>query len=164
MILFYLTHKSTLIIVMFAVSILAVPLVSMDIANTTAIQYVSTLLRWLTILIVILLPVIGKLRFSLKCLKPNISVNHEHEHKFSYSKTNWSGVPLMFGIANNSFGCHEVLPSLLYPINKKRRSNFMLAITFGVILLLFLVLTSAALTSFDGSVLSDVYLLNFQVR
>ena len=69
----------------------------------------------------------------------------------------------MFGIANNSFGCHEVLPSLLYPINKKRRSNFMLAITFGIILLLFLTLTSAALTSFDGSVLSDVYLLNFQV-
>merc|ERR1712227_1048155 len=119
----------------------------MDIANTTAIQYVSTLLRWLTIFIVILLPVI---------------VNHDHEHTFSYSKTNWSGVPLMFGIANNSFGCHEVLPSLLYPINKKRRSNFMLAITFGIILLLFLVLTSDALTSFDGSVLSDVYLLNFQ--
>ena len=50
---------------MFGVSVLAVPLVSMDIANTTAIQYVSTLLRWMTILIVILLPVIGRLPFFL---------------------------------------------------------------------------------------------------
>jgi len=142
-----LTERAVYILVMFVFSLAAVPIVSLDMANSTFIQYIGTILRWITILIVIMLPVV---------------VRHNHQHEFSFSSTNWSSIPIMFGIANNSFGCHEALPSLLYPINKKRHSLTMLAITFGIILILFLALSSAALTSFDGAILSDVYLLNFQ--
>ena len=148
-----LTERAVYILVMFVFSLLAVPVVSLDMANSTLIQYVGTMLRWVTILIVVMLPLVVNQRAD----------HQDHAHHFAYSTTNWSMVPLMFGIANNSFGCHEALPSLLYPINKKRYSTAMLAITFATILILFIALSSAALSSFDGAVLSDVYLLNFQV-
>jgi len=86
------------------------------------------------------------------------------EHKFSYSVTNWAAVPMMFGISNSAFGCHETLPSLLFPISQKRHNFTMLALTFGGIMLLYFSLSTTALISFDGDLIADVYLLNFQVK
>ena len=86
------------------------------------------------------------------------------EHQFSYSVTNWAAIPMMFGISNSAFGCHETLPSLLFPIAQKRYNFVMLALTFGGIMLLYFSLSATALISFDGDLIADVYLLNFQVR
>ena len=86
------------------------------------------------------------------------------EHQFSYSDTNWAAIPMMFGISNSAFGCHETLPSLLFPISQKRHNFIMLAVTFGGIMLLYFSLSTTALISFDGDLIADVYLLNFQVR
>ena len=85
------------------------------------------------------------------------------EHKFSYSDTNWAKIPVMFGIANSAFGCHETLPSLLFPIAQKRHNFMMLLGTFGGIMILYMTLSTTALISFEGDLISDVYLLNFQV-
>ena len=86
------------------------------------------------------------------------------EHEFSYSNTNWAAIPMMFGISNSAFGCHETLPSLLFPISQKRHNFTMLALTFGGIMLLYFSLSTTALISFDGDLIADVYLLNFQVK
>ena len=70
---------------------------------------------------------------------------------------------MMFGLANTAFGCHETLPSLFFPVDKKRHIFWMLFFTFGGIMLLYFIIASCALISFDGPLISDVYLLNFQV-
>ena len=69
----------------------------------------------------------------------------------------------MIGLANAAFGCQETLPSVLFPIRSKRDNNIMLFFCFIFILILYVTMTSTALTAFDGPDIADVFLLNFQV-
>ena len=108
----------------------------------------GTIFRWITIILVL---IISLVRVG------------DSDAKFSSSPTNWARMPLMFGMANSAFGCHEALPSLLFPIKQKRNNVMILAITFSLIGFLFLLLSTTALTAFDGPEIADLYLLNFQV-
>ena len=108
----------------------------------------GTIFRWITIILVLII---------------SIARVGDSDAKFSSSRTNWARMPLMFGMANSAFGCHEALPSLLFPIKQKRNNVKILAVTFLLIGLLFMLLTTTALTAFDGPDIADLYLLNFQV-
>lgn len=142
-----LDERTVYILILILFVILSTPLLAMNITNNTFVQYLGTILRWMTILVVMIVPFVG---------------SRASEHQFSYSGTNWAAIPMMFGISNSAFGCHETLPSLLFPISQKRHNFTMLALTFGGIMLLYLSLSTTALISFDGDLIADVYLLNFQ--
>ena len=119
------------------------------VGNNTSVQMLGTIFRWITIILVL---IISLVRVG------------DSDAKFSSSPTNWARMPLMFGMANSAFGCHEALPSLLFPIKQKRNNVMILAITFSLIGFLFLLLSTTALTAFDGPEIADLYLLNFQVN
>ena len=118
------------------------------VGNNTSVQMLGTIFRWITIILVLII---------------SIARVGDSDAKFSSSPTNWARMPLMFGMANSAFGCHEALPSLLFPIKQKRNNVKILAVTFLLIGLLFMLLTTTALTAFDGPDIADLYLLNFQV-
>jgi hypothetical protein len=82
---------------------------------------------------------------------------------FSYSPMDLKSIPLMIGLANSGFGCHEALPSLIKPIRNKRKISQMFGATFSLVFILYILLCSMALSAFDGPIIADLFLLNFQV-
>ncbi|CBY14180.1 unnamed protein product [Oikopleura dioica] len=123
------------------------PFCAMGVGNNTSVQMLGTIFRWITIILVLIISIVRV---------------GDSDAKFSTSPTNWARMPLMFGMANSAFGCHEALPSLLFPIKQKRNNVMILIITFSLIGFLFLLLSTTALTAFDGPEIADLYLLNFQ--
>ena len=161
-----LDERTVYILILILFVILSTPLLAMNITNNTFVQYLGTILRWMTILGKMTHPTLelqNKSALLVVMIVPFVG-SRASEHKFSYSGTNWAAIPMMFGISNSAFGCHETLPSLLFPISQKRHNFTMLALTFGGIMVLYFSLSTTALISFDGDLIADVYLLNFQVK
>ena len=140
------------------------PLCMLNMGDNSYVQVFGTALRWVTIS--------RKIPIGLQVVIPPHSVvlvvsffhlEMSSTPSFSYSPTHWSKVPLMIGIANSSFGCHEALPSVLYPIRVKKSNTAMLLMTFASIFVLYIFLSTMALAAFPGPDLADVFLLNFQV-
>jgi len=143
-------HSEYFVFLAFMVAFLfaTAPLCMLNIGDNSYVQVFGTALRWITITLVL---VVSFFHLEMSATP-----------SFSYSPTHWSKVPLMIGIANSSFGCHEALPSVLYPIRVKKSNTAMLLMTFASIFVLYIFLSTMALAAFEGPDLADVFLLNFQ--
>lgn len=111
--------------------------------KTKYLQVVTTLLRWISFIMMI---TIASIRLY----------NGTHADP---PVGNINGVPNLFGVCIYSFMCHHSLPSLVAPIKNKGKINLLLASNY------ILILGFYALLSFTGSFafkeLADLYTLNF---
>ena len=71
-----------------------------------------------------------------------------------------SGLPNLFGVCVYSFMCHHSLPSLVTPINRKRKIYWLVFSDYLLILVFYLLLSFTGATAFEK--LEDIYTLNFQ--
>ena len=78
----------------------------------------------------------------------------------SLSLANPQGLPALFGISIYSFMCHHSLPGMVTPMSTKRHLYKLLMADFIVILVLYLLISYTAVFRF-GSLLQDLYTLNF---
>lgn len=78
----------------------------------------------------------------------------------SLSLANPQGLPALFGISIYSFMCHHSLPGMVTPMSTKRHLYKLLMVDFIVILALYMLLSYTAVFRF-GSLLQDLYTLNF---
>ena len=70
-------------------------------------------------------------------------------------------VPSMFGVAVYSFMCQHSLPSLVTPINNKRRLSFVLLGDFVLVLMFYALVNFTAILAFPQTDLEDEYSNNF---
>lgn len=73
---------------------------------------------------------------------------------------NVGGLPNLFGVCVYSFMCHHSLPSLVTPIDKKRKIFWLIFADFLLILVFYLLLSFTGSLAFGN--LADIYTLNFQ--
>eukprot|EP00050_Salpingoeca_kvevrii_P014701 m.39079 g.39079 ORF g.39079 m.39079 type:complete len:479 (+) comp5925_c0_seq1:202-1638(+) len=128
-----------------------------DVQKTKWLQMTTTLLRWTTFLMMIIIALVG-------------IISHEGFKKSDpkppkASDIRWfgvSGLPVLFGAAIYSFMCHHSLPSLVTPIDKKNRLSLMFVIDFVLVALFYLLLCFTAVFRFPGANIEDLYTLNFK--
>lgn len=121
------------------------PFVFFNVQKTKYLQILTSLLRWIAFLTMIILAVI----------------HLANGHRGGYPPlANWSGVPSLFGVCVYSFMCHHSLPSLVTPISNKRKIFMLFAFDYVAILGFYLLLGFTGVFTFSD--LSDLYTLNFQ--
>lgn len=71
----------------------------------------------------------------------------------------FSGIPNLFGVCVYSFMCHHSLPSLITPINNKKRLFGFIGFDFLIILAFYALISFTGIFAFND--LNDLYTLNF---
>lgn len=114
--------------------------------KTKYLQILTSLMRWIAFSMMIVLALIRIGKGSGEGRPPAAS---------------FSGVPNLFGVCVYSFMCQHSLPSLVTPISEKRRVGALVLADYVLILLFYLLLCFTAIFCFDGSLLHDMYTLDF---
>ncbi|XP_076853357.1 transmembrane protein 104 [Brachyhypopomus gauderio] len=114
--------------------------------KTKYLQILTSLMRWIAFSMMIILALI------------RIGKGHGEGHP---QVAHLAGVPNLFGVCVYSFMCQHSLPSLITPISDKRRVGVLLTVDYVLILGFYTLLSFTAIFCFDGSLLRDMYTLNF---
>lgn len=128
-------------------AVLVCPFAFTNIQKTKYIQYLTTVLRWLSfaMMIVICLIRIGQKKSNGR---PSFA--------------NFSGFPDLFGASVYSFMCQHSLPSLITPMKNKNHVTKVLALDILFALLFYSFLSFSAIFTFESSEIRDVYTLSFR--
>ncbi|EDQ85587.1 uncharacterized protein MONBRDRAFT_34179 [Monosiga brevicollis MX1] len=124
--------------------------------KTKWIQLMTTLLRWTTFMMMIIIAIMGLA--GTQTFNPPI----ETPSPASVKVATVEGLPGLFGVAIYSFMCHHSLPSMITPMTTKRNVNGVLISDFALILGFYCLLCFTAVFRFPGGTLEDLYTLNFK--
>ncbi|XP_078257366.1 transmembrane protein 104 isoform X1 [Rhinoraja longicauda] len=127
-----------------AFSLLLGPFTFFNVQKTKYLQIITSLMRWIAFIIMIILALI------------RISKGRGEGHP---PIANFSGIPNLFGVCVYSFMCQHSLPSLITPINKKKHMNTLVLVDYVLILAFYSLLSFTAIFCFSN--LKDMYTLNF---
>lgn len=119
------------------------PFVFFNVQKTKWLQIVTSVLRWVSFIIMISIAV-AKIAKDGPANPPLANI---------------SGVPVLFGSAIYSFMCHHSLPSLISPVKDKSKITGLFIVDFSMILVFYILLCATAVYAFDD--LQDLYTLNF---
>lgn len=122
------------------------PFVFFNIGKTKFLQIFTTVFRWLSFLTMIILALVK-------------IVNNKGTIKPAWFKFNQ--LPNFFGVAVYSFMCQHSLPSIITPVDKKKRINMVLLFDFASIASFYAVVALTAVFAFPVSEIEDLYTLNF---
>jgi len=117
-----------------------------NVSKTMLLQAVTTLVRWIAFVLMIVLACVRLGNLSWDELgHPGVG--------------NLSGIPNLFGACIYSFMCHHSLPSLVTPITPKRHIYRLFTSDYVIVAGFYLLLTFTGIFAFP--VLNDLYTLNF---
>ncbi|XP_068605504.1 transmembrane protein 104 [Brachionichthys hirsutus] len=129
-----------------AFMLLVGPFTFFNAQKTKYLQIFTSLMRWIAFTMMIVFAVIRISKGTGEGRPPAASL---------------SGVPNLFGVCVYSFMCQHSLPSLVTPISDKRRVGVLVLADYVLILVFYVLLSLTAILCFDGSLLYDMYTLNF---
>uniref|UniRef100_UPI00398EA098 transmembrane protein 104 n=1 Tax=Pristiophorus japonicus TaxID=55135 RepID=UPI00398EA098 len=127
-----------------AFSLLLGPFTFFNVQKTKYLQIITSLMRWIAFIIMIILALI------------RISKGGGEGHP---PVANFSGIPNLFGVCVYSFMCQHSLPSLITPISKKKHVIKLVLVDYVLILAFYSLLAFTAIFCFSN--LKDMYTLNF---
>ncbi|XP_020384544.1 transmembrane protein 104 isoform X1 [Rhincodon typus] len=127
-----------------AFSLLLGPFTFFNVQKTKYLQIITSLMRWIAFIIMIILALI------------RIGKGTGEGHP---PIANFSGIPTLFGVCVYSFMCQHSLPSLITPISKKKHMNKLVLVDYVLILAFYSLLSFTAIFCFSN--LKDMYTLNF---
>nr|XP_006635158.1 PREDICTED: transmembrane protein 104 isoform X2 [Lepisosteus oculatus] len=114
--------------------------------KTKYLQIMTSLMRWIAFIMMIILALIRIGKGEGKGHPPMADI---------------TGVPNLFGVCVYSFMCQHSLPSLVTPISDKKRMNCLVLSDYVLILGFYSLLSFTAIFCFNNSFLKDMYTLNF---
>ncbi|ETV98670.1 hypothetical protein, variant [Aphanomyces invadans] len=117
--------------------------------KTALIQIVTTIMRHLSFMLMIVLACVG------------IAQGHGRPIADVLSHSNLGYLPNVFGICIYSFMCHHSLPGIIAPISKKRAVRSIFLGAFIAVFVLYIVLSFSATFRYLPEHIQDVYTLNF---
>ncbi|XP_005998325.1 transmembrane protein 104 [Latimeria chalumnae] len=129
-----------------AFSLLLGPFVFFNAQKTKYLQIMTSVMRWLAFVIMIILALI------------RISKGQGKGHP---PVAQFSGIPNLFGVCVYSFMCQHSLPSLVTPISYKKHMNKLVLLDYVLILGFYSLLSFTAIFCFNNAFLKDMYTLNF---
>ncbi|OXB56269.1 hypothetical protein ASZ78_006452 [Callipepla squamata] len=129
-----------------AFTLLLGPFTFFNVQKTKYLQIVTSLMRWIAFILMIILALI------------RISRGQAEGHP---SMAQLSGIRNLFGVCVYSFMCQHSLPSLITPISKKRHVNKLVLLDYVLILAFYSLLSFTAIYCFPNDSLMDMYTLNF---
>lgn len=121
------------------------PFTFFNIQKTKYLQLLTTVLRWVAFISMIVLATTRLLQGK----------GNGHP-----AASNFENVPSLFGVSVYSFMCHHSLPSLVTPVRGKDKLFFLLASDYILILGFYSVLSFTGIFAFNN--VADMYTLNFQ--
>lgn len=121
------------------------PFVYFNLQKTKYMQVTTTLLRWVSFLMMIILAVI-QLAKGKGQGRPSIG--------------DVKGIPNLFGVCVYAFMCHHSLPQMVTPIRDKSAIYRLFAGDYSLILVFYCLLSFTGIFCFDQ--LNDLYTLNFR--
>ncbi|CAG5113755.1 Oidioi.mRNA.OKI2018_I69.chr2.g7845.t1.cds [Oikopleura dioica] len=121
------------------------PFAFFDVSKTKLLQLVTSLVRWISFLSMIILAI---MRIA-------------NGNSVTPVVADISAVPNLFGVAVYSFMCQHSLPALLTPISRKSKLTKMLTGDFLLVLTFYMLLCITAAFCFDHKTIQDLYTLNF---
>lgn len=121
------------------------PFVFCNVTKTKYLQILTTLMRWLAFTVMV----------TLACI--NLTKTEELGHPVS---SNFGGLPNLFGVCVYSFMCHHSLPSLVTPINRKKKLYSLIFSNYMLILCFYFLLAFTGIFAYRE--INDLYTLNFQ--
>ncbi|XP_030840130.1 transmembrane protein 104 isoform X2 [Strongylocentrotus purpuratus] len=118
-----------------------------NVQKTKYLQIFTTIMRWLAFLTMIISSVVY-ISQGKSSIKPAATGPFE-------------SIPNFFGVCVYAFMCHHSLPSLITPVNPKKRITAFLFGDYILILLFYLFLSVTAIFTFESDKIQDIYTLNF---
>uniref|UniRef100_A0A8C0GXT3 Transmembrane protein 104 n=1 Tax=Chelonoidis abingdonii TaxID=106734 RepID=A0A8C0GXT3_CHEAB len=125
------------------------PFTFFNVQKTKYLQIMTSLMRWIAFVIMIILALI------------RIGKGEGEGHP---PLAQLSGIPNLFGVCVYSFMCQHSLPSLITPISKKQHVNKLVLLDYILILGFYSLLSFTAIYCFRNETLMDMYTLNFTNR
>ncbi|XP_050776802.1 transmembrane protein 104 isoform X2 [Gopherus flavomarginatus] len=132
-----------------AFTLLLGPFTFFNVQKTKYLQIMTSLMRWIAFVIMIILALI------------RIGKGEGEGHP---PLAQLSGIPNLFGVCVYSFMCQHSLPSLITPISKKQHVNKLVLLDYILILGFYSLLSFTAIYCFRNETLMDMYTLNFTNR
>uniref|UniRef100_F7D8Q9 Transmembrane protein 104 n=1 Tax=Ornithorhynchus anatinus TaxID=9258 RepID=F7D8Q9_ORNAN len=129
-----------------AFTLLLGPFTFFNVQKTKYLQIVTSLMRWIAFVIMIIV--------ALTRIGRGQGEGHPPLAELS-------GVRNLFGVCVYSFMCQHSLPSLITPISSKRHLALLVFLDYGLILAFYSLLAFTAIFCFRGDALMDMYTLNF---
>ncbi|XP_060620711.2 transmembrane protein 104 isoform X1 [Anolis sagrei] len=129
-----------------AFTLLLGPFTFFNVQKTKYLQIMTSLMRWIAFVIMIILALL------------RISKGHGKGHP---PLAQLSGIGNLFGVCIYSFMCQHSLPSLITPISKKKHVNKLVLLDYVLILGFYSLLSFTAIYCFQNGTLMDMYTLNF---
>ncbi|XP_038597924.1 transmembrane protein 104 [Tachyglossus aculeatus] len=129
-----------------AFTLLLGPFTFFNVQKTKYLQIVTSLMRWIAFVIMIIV--------ALTRIGRGQGEGHPPLAELS-------GVRNLFGVCVYSFMCQHSLPSLITPISSKRHLALLVLLDYGLILAFYSLLAFTAIFCFRGDALMDMYTLNF---
>jgi hypothetical protein len=125
------------------------PFVFFDVARTKYLQVITTILRWFSLLFMLVLTLIGLTKSSSSANPPKPEL------------LDLKQLPSLFGITVYAFMWHHSLPGLITPIRRKRGIQLLILADTAIIFSFYLLVSITAVFTFPH--LKDLYSLNFIV-
>ncbi|XP_078510601.1 transmembrane protein 104 [Lissotriton helveticus] len=122
------------------------PFTFFNVQKTKYLQIMTSLMRWIAFIIMIILALI------------RISKGQGQGHP---PIAQFSGVRNLFGVCVYSFMCQHSLPSLITPISSKKHLTRLVLLDYILILAFYSLLSFTAIFCFRNDILMDMYTLNF---
>ncbi|XP_058452202.1 transmembrane protein 104 homolog [Malaya genurostris] len=122
------------------------PFVFFNVQKTKYLQLVTVLFRWLAFSVMISIAI-----HRLFAEQPDPPIVPK--------RADINGIPYLFGTCIYSFMCHHSLPSLLTPIENKRRVKSLISLDYLLICAFYLSLALTGIFAFNE--IKDLYTLNF---
>lgn len=123
------------------------PFVFFNMTKTKYLQVLTSILRWMSFALMILLA-------CIVIFEGNGKGHPEMIGKFKY-------IPSFFGVCVYSFMCHHSLPSLITPVQPKSHLTTLVLSDYLIILSFYIALCLTAIFCFSEESLLSVYTLNF---
>eukprot|EP00730_Choanoeca_flexa_P002519 TRINITY_DN11078_c0_g2_i2.p1 TRINITY_DN11078_c0_g2~~TRINITY_DN11078_c0_g2_i2.p1 ORF type:complete len:466 (+),score=55.88 TRINITY_DN11078_c0_g2_i2:191-1588(+) len=120
------------------------PFTFFNVQKTKWLQLFTTVMRWSTFLLMIIIAIIGLA--GTQVFTPPEPVPEPE----SVSVADIKNLPALFGVSIYSFMCHHSLPSLLTPMTRKSTLNTVMVADFALILGFYCLLCFTAVFRFQG--------------
>ncbi|XP_048347754.1 transmembrane protein 104 isoform X1 [Sphaerodactylus townsendi] len=129
-----------------AFTLLLGPFTFFNVQKTKYLQIMTSLLRWIAFVVMIILALI------------RIAKGQGEGHP---PLAQLSGIRNLFGVCVYSFMCQHSLPSLITPISKKKHVNKLVLLDYILILGFYSLLSFTAIYCFRNDTIMDMYTLTF---
>lgn len=129
-------------------NLLVGPLVFGNVQKTKLLQMATSLMRWIAFITIITLAFI------------KINDNTAKDISMNPTLVNIKGVPNFFGACIYAFMCHHSLPSIITPMNRKKKYLTIFISAYSCIMVFYFLVSYTGAYAF-GKNLEDFYTLNF---